>query len=111
MTTLRRSPKSRALATELIPAEALGTTATSSGPAPIKRANAARAFSYSSTHRSQGEPCSCHEQMWVCSEASTASLSAPCEHEFRKILFLKIRNCSRRPSIVLDKMVHPMEDF
>src|SRR5215469_6193394 len=95
MTTFRRLPKSRALATELIPAEALATTATSSGSAPMKRAKAARAFSYSSTHRSQGEPSSCHERMWACREASTASLSAPCEQEFRKILFLKMGNCAR----------------
>ena len=68
---------------ELIPAEALGMTATSSGVAPMKRANAVRAASYSSTQRSHGDPCSCQERMCYCIAASTESINAPCEQEFK----------------------------
>ena len=110
MMTLRRLPKWRALATELIPAEALAITATSSRSAPMKRAKAVRAFSYSSTQRSQGEPCSCQERIWAWSEASTASLSAPCEQEFKKILFLKMGNCARISSIFGDKIFGTTSD-
>src|ERR1700729_2133633 len=95
MRTLGRLPKSSALATELMPTEALGTMATSSGAAPMKWAKAVRADSYSSTQQSHGEPCSCHERMCSRIEPSTASLSAPCEQEFRYILCLKTGNRER----------------
>jgi hypothetical protein len=63
----------------LIPADALGMTATSSTPAPIDAANRARSCSTVSTHISQGEPLSCHESRYARIASSTSVDSAPCE--------------------------------
>jgi hypothetical protein len=71
--------KVRLLVTALIPADALGITATSSLSAPIDAAKRARSRSTCSTHISHGEPLSCHESRYARIASSTSIDSAPCE--------------------------------
>ena len=49
--------------------------------------------------------------MWANKDASTASLSAPCEQEFRNILRLKIGNFARMASIPGGKFVILTDNF
>src|SRR5512133_3817638 len=82
-TTFARSRNESALATELTPADALATTATSSASAPINLAKRHRASSYLSIHKSHGEPCRCQLRRYSPNAASTRFESAPCEQLLR----------------------------
>src|SRR4029077_16670144 len=109
-TTLRRCSKESALAIELTPAEALATSATSSGSAPMKRANRLRATSYCSTHISHGDPCSCQLRRYWRNPASTRSDNAPWEQLLRNIFFLRTGNWDRiAAAVVLVKIASHFE--
>src|SRR5262245_27900765 len=105
MTTCDRGPsKLRELATALIPAEALGMTATSSRSAPIDAANRARRRSTCSTHISHGEPLSCHESRYSRNAASTSRESAPWEQLLTYTRLSKMGNRDRNSSKFIEHL-------
>src|SRR4029077_17142966 len=100
-TIFRRALIPSALAIELTPADALATSATSSGSAPIKLAKTPPASYYLSIHASHGEPCSCQTWRYSPNAASTRLESAPCEQLLRDIFFSNTGNWPRTAEIEL----------